>query len=371
MLEQARSLAALDVNTHETLADDPALIIYTSGTTGEPKGVLHSHRVLRGLITSISFTHRFRSQGNGVAWSPADWSWVAGLFGILLPTLWHGLPVVAYRRSGPYDPEEAIKLINRFQITHMFQTPTMLRMLEECLKDKLTGLTSVLIGGEASSAELYQWCLDYMGVLPNEAYGMTECTPVAINLPYCMKNRPGSLGQPAFGVQLKIINETQSTQKNEGELAIRHDSCAMMMGYWADEAATKAKFKDGWMMTGDYIRIDDEGYLWFLARDTDIIKSSGYKISPAEVEACMLQHPAVSAVGVIGVPDPLRTEIVKAYITLNKEQNSNKDLENELRSFVKNRLGRYLYPREITFLPEIPINANGKIDRKKLRTLKI
>lgn len=341
--------------------DTPAILIYTSGTTGAPKGALHGHRILTGHLPGVSVSHNHLGQSGDVIWTPADWAWIGGLFDVLMPGLALGVPVVAARMA-KFDAEAARTLCGTVGIRNVFFPPTALRMLKAA-DVSIPGLRSVASGGEPLGAEMLDWGQRAFGLAINEFYGQTECNMVASSCSVDFAPRPGCIGKPVPGFEIGVIDETGAAIEGEGDVAIRRGAASMMLEYWNRPDATAEKFRGDWMVTGDR-GIWEGDYLRFVGREDDVITSAGYRIGPAEIEDCLLTHPAVATVGVVGKPDPLRTEIVKAYVVLKDGE----DLSaNTLQNWVKDRLATYSYPREITFLDALPMTVTGKVIRKELK----
>ena len=354
-----------------TRADDPALIIYTSGTTGPPKGALHAHRVLLGHLPGVEFPHDFFPQPGDRFWTPADWAWIGGLIDALFPSWHHGVPVVAHR-ARKFDPEAAFHLLAKHEIRNAFMPPTALKLMRQ-VPDPASRhayrMRSIGSGGESLGEELLDWGRRVMNLTINEFYGQTECNLVVGNCAAIMPNRPGAMGRPIPGHRVAVVDENGNELPvgEVGEIAIRRPDPVMFLEYWQNPAATTGKFVGDWSLTGDLARMDDDGYLWFVGRKDDLITSAGYRIGPAEIEACIMKHPAVGMVAVIGEPDPVRTEIVSAYIVPAGDAAPSADLAREIQEFVKQHLAAYEYPRKVTFVDSLPMTATGKITRRELK----
>ncbi|WP_170569007.1 AMP-binding protein [Ruegeria atlantica] len=344
----------------DTGPEDPALLIYTSGTTGKPKGALHGHRVLTGHLPGVSISHNHLRDGDCL-WTPADWAWIGGLFDVLMPGLALGIPVVAARLE-KFSPEACADVIARGAVRNVFFPPTALRMLKAA-DQAIPGLRSVASGGEPLGAEMLAWGEQAFGLTINEFYGQTECNMVVSSCAEDFPVRPGCIGQPVPGHEVAVIDEDGNPTDEEGDVAIRRGSASMLLEYWNRPEATAEKFRGDWLITGDR-GVWEGDYLRFVGRDDDVITSAGYRIGPAEIEDCLLTHPSVATVGVVGKPDPLRTEIVKAYVVLKPGIEAS---EQELQDWVKDRLAQYSYPREVEFLEELPMTVTGKVIRKELK----
>ena len=359
----------------KTRADDPALIIYTSGTTGPPKGALHAHRVLLGHLPGVEFPHNFFPQGNDLFWTPADWAWIGGLIDVLFPSWHHGIPVLAHRAK-KFDPEEAFHLIVKYRIRNAFMPPTALKLMRQ-VKDPRSrhrfAMRSIGSGGETLGEELLDWGQDVFNLTINEFYGQTEVNLVVGNCAVIMTNLPGSMGRAVPGHSVAVVDDSGQPVPpgTVGEVAVRRPDPVMFLEYWKNPAATAAKYAGDWCLTGDLAKQDEKGYFWFVGRKDDVITSAGYRIGPAEIEDCIMKHPAVGMVAVVGSPDEVRTEIIKAFIVLKADVAASSDVAADIQEFVKVRLAAHEYPREIEFVNELPMTATGKIMRKDLKAQEI
>lgn len=354
----------------DTAAIDPAYIVYTSGTTGNPKGALQGHRSLLGHIPAVEFFHDFFPQTDDLMWTPADWAWIGGLMNCLMGAWFHGVPVLAHR-APKYDPKHALELMAKYKVRNTFMPPTALKLMR-AIPDILTygvNLRTIACAGEPMGAELLDWGRKSFGVTLNEFYGQTECNLVVANCQKIMSIKPGSMGRPIPGHDVAVINRDghEVPANTVGQIAVRAPDPVMMLEYWNNPQATTDKYIGEWLLTGDQGQIDEDGYFWFVGRDDDVITSSGYRIGPGEIEDCLTKHPAVSLAAAIGVPDKLRTEIIKVFIKLMPDENGTKELEDDIRTFVRTRLSPHEYPRVIEFVEDLPLTSTGKIMRKDLR----
>ncbi len=361
-----------------TNSEDPALIIYTSGTTGDPKGALLPHRTLLGHIPGVEMPHEFLSSdlsNNDCFWTPADWAWIGGLFDVLLPSLYFGIPVISFR-SSKFDPEFTFDLMEKFDVKNTFLPPTSLKMMKSFnlykSRDKLN-LRTVGSGGEALGEELLNWGKEILNVGINEFYGQTECNLTVSNSGLIMKQKLGSIGRPVPGHKVKLMKDDGtfiSKSDDEGEIVVQSNSPSIFSGYWNNDKETQKKIIDGWLHTGDYATVDDEGYFYFKGRKDDLINSSGYRIGPTEIENTILSLQEVEMVAVIGVPDELRGEIIKAVIVPREKsllKNKNENLKDKIKEHVKQNLAAHEYPRLIEFVKELPLTTTGKIKRNLIR----
>jgi len=351
--------------------DDPALMIFTSGTTGPPKAALHGHRVLAGHIPGFQLAHEFAPQQGDRIWTPSDWAWAGGLLNVLLPALMLGIPVVS-SPAQKFDADMAFRIMSEMDVRNAFIPPTALRLLksvEKPLEKYDLRLRTIASAGEALGRETYDWAKAALGLTVNEFYGQTECNFVLSSAANLGVSRGGAIGRAVPGHHVAVVDGRgiELPAGKMGQIAIRRPDPVMFLGYWNDEAATETKFVGDWLITGDLGRQDADGYVEFIGRDDDVITSSGYRIGPSEIEDCLSGHPAVRLAAVVGKPDPIRTEIVKAYIALAPGYNPSEALAAEIRDWVKTRLSMHEYPREVAFVDDIPLTTSGKVIRRLLR----
>ena len=357
-----------------TKPKDPALIIYTSGTTGPPKGTLHGHQILLGILPGFEFYHNLFPKEGDLMWTPLDWAYIGGSYDALFPTLHHGIPMLAYR-ARKFNPEEAFFFMAKYGVRNIMAVPTVLRIMMHAVKNPKERydlqLRSITVGGETLGEELTEWCKNSLGVELNEQYGQTECDLVIGFCSDVMKVVQGSIGKAVPGHVVEIINEKGEIVKpgELGEIAVKCPDPVMFLEYWKNPNATKERFIEDWMRTGDYGTKDENGYFRFTGREDDIIESGGFRIGPGEIEDCLMNHEAVALVGVIGVPDKIRGEIIKAFIVLKEGAKADKALEDSIKEHVKTKLEAQAYPREIEFMQEMPRTKSGKILRSELRKI--
>ena len=349
-------------------ADEPCMIIYTSGTTGPPKGVLHGHRVLFGQASGFRVCHEFTPQRGDLMWTPADWAWIGGLVNTLLLAWLHGVPMIAAPRRG-FDPEWALGLLAEHGVRNTFLPTTALRMMLQCRIPPGIRLRSLVTGGEPQEVGLLEDAQAKLGITFNESYGQTEADFVIGQCASRWAVRPGSMGLPYPGHDVQVLgpDSARAAIGEVGEVMVRAPDPTMLLEYWNRPDATRAKFQGSWLRTGDLARVDDEGYFWFEARIDDVIKSAGYRIGPDEIEESLLKHEAVANTAVVGAPDSVRGQVVKAYVQLRPGYIPSAKLEAQLRMHVKEHLAAYQYPRLIEFVESLPLTASGKVDRGSLR----
>ena len=359
----------------DTSAEDPALIIYTSGTTGKPKGALHAHRVLLGHLPGVEMSHNGFPHDGDLIWTPADWAWIGGLLDVLLPALHHGVPVVA-RRFVRFSAEAAFALIAELGIRNIFLPPTALRAMsaiEDAHERWSLKVRSIASGGEPLGTEMQAFCRKTFELDINEFYGQTECNMIVSSCSALFDTKPGYMGKAVPGHQVAIINShgREAAPNEAGQIAVHSPDPVMFLNYWQRPDATQVKYSGEWLLTGDMALMDEEGYIKFIGRDDDIITSSGYRIGPSEIENCLNMHEAVYRSAVIGKPDKLRTEIVKAFVVLTGGYEPADELTIALQNHVKMRLAAHEYPREIAYVSELPMTTTGKIIRKVLRDAEV
>ena len=352
----------------DTGAEDPCLLIYTSGTTGDPKGALHAHRFVFGHITGFEAVYDFFPQPGDVIWSPADWAWIAGIMDILVPGWWFGIPVVVDENT-VFNPERALWLMRTHKVTLTLLPATALRMIRAGgLSGEGLSMRVVCSGGEAVGADLLNWAIEFFDCVINEGFGQTELNVCIGNCASVYPVKPGALGKGLPGTVVAVLNDEGEPVIGEpGEIAVDRRHPNTMLEYWRNAEATKAKFHDDWLLTGDLGMQDADGYMWFLSRKDDVINSAGYRIGPGEIEASLGSHEAVAMAAVIGVPDERRGQVPKAFVVLRPGVTPSDALADELRLHVRTRLAAHEVPREIEFLDDLPKTTTGKIMRRALR----
>ncbi len=357
----------------DTAADDPAILMYTSGTTGQPKGVLQAHRIVLGMLPGVELPHDYLPAPADRLWTPADWAWAGGLLDVLLPGLFHGVPVVAYR-ARKFDPDAACAMMARAGVRNAFLPPTALKIMRAA-GVRAAPLRSVGSGGERLGDTLLDWGRSVFGTAINEFYGQTECNLVVGGCASLFPPKPGAMGRAIPGYDVAILDaELRPVLDQVGEIAVKTPNPALFLRYWNHPAATARKLQTDargitWCMMGDLGRMGADGDIWFQGRDDDVISSAGYRIGPDEIEACIMQHTAVTMVAVIGVPDLVRGESVRAFVVPAPGYAAGPALAADIQAFVKTRLSPHEYPRSVRFLDALPMTVTGKIRRRDLRDL--
>jgi acetyl-CoA synthetase len=357
----------------ETGPDTPGIIMYTSGSTGPPKGALHTQSVWLGHCPAFRMYFEL-DVSEGVFWTPADWAWIGAMGDLLFPAWHYGRPVVGYPMAG-FDAATALDLMAEYDVTSAFLPPTAIRMLmgaDVAAYD--LSLSEICSGGEPLTSEILEWADEELGgVAVNELYGQTEANLLVCNCREWFPAQPGSMGKPAPGHDVAVIDGGTGTELDAGEvgeIAVeRGEDPVIFEEYWNDPEKTDAARVGKYHRTGDLAERDAEGYFWFKSRDDDLIITSGYRVGPSEVEDAILEHPDVEQVGVVGVPDETRGEIIKAFCQPIEGATADDELRASIRSLVKENLAKHEYPREIEFVEALPTTTTGKIRRTALREL--
>lgn len=351
--------------------EDPGLLMYTSGTTGKSKGVLHGHRVLLGHHAIDFALDHIRP--DDVAYSPVDWAWAGGLLLGLLVPLAHGIPVVAHRDLR-FDPSRILGVLRDCGVSVGLFPPTALRMLRQSGEvtasvARTLRLRCLVSGAEAVEPDLFEWARTDLGVSVNNAYGQTEANALIGHSSLLGALDPASLGRPYPGRRVAVLDADRHPVPagETGQIAVRADDPVCMLGYWGAERSTADKVVDGWLLTGDDAHLDERGQVFFHGRSDDIIKSGGYRLGPAEVEAALLLHPRVADCAVVGLPDPVRGSAVTAYVRVRPGGTSDDRLTAELQRQVRATVGAHAYPRAVHYVTDLPRTSTGKVDRAALR----
>jgi acetyl-CoA synthetase len=354
---------------------DLALLHFTSGTTGAPKGAMHVHEAVVAHHMTGYFALDFHP--DDIFWCTADPGWVTGTsYGIIAP-LTHGITSVI--DEADFDAERWYGIVQNQKVTVWYTAPTAVRMMMKAgsgviRKYNLGSLRFIASVGEPLNPEAVIWGKEAFGLPIHDNWWQTETGGIMIANYASMDIRPGSMGRPLPGIDAGIVRhrDRQTVEEItepgvEGELALRPGWPSMFRGYLHDEERYRKCFADGWYLTGDLARRDADGYFWFVGRADDVIKSSGHLIGPFEVESTLLEHRAVAEAGVIGKPDPVAGEIVKAFVSLKAGYSANEELRLELIGFARKRLGAVVAPKEIDFVASVPKTRSGKIMRRLLK----
>jgi len=353
-----------------TTNDDISLLYFTSGTTGMPKMVQHNFTYPLGHILTAKYWQNV--QDGGLHLTVADTGWAKAMWGKLYGQWICGSAVFVYDYD-KFVPSDLLNVISKHGVTTFCAPPTIYRFFikEDLTKYDLSKLKYCVVAGEPLNPEVYNQFYKATGIKLMEAYGQTELTVVLGTFPW-MEPKPGSMGKPAPGYEVDLVDEDGNSVDigEEGQIVIRTDKlkpAGMFGGYYRDEALTKKVWNNDVYYTGDIAWRDEDGYFWFVGRADDVIKSSGYRIGPFEVESALLEHPAVLECAITAVPDPIRGQIVKATVVLTKNYKPSDALVKELQEHVKTVTAPYKYPRIIEFVDELPKTISGKIRRVEIR----
>lgn len=352
--------------------EDPMLLKYTSGSTGNPKGVVHVHEGALQYYQTGKWVLDLKE--TDVYWCTADPSWITGTsYGVWAPWL-NGVTSLVY--TGPFSEERWFSLLNKNGVTVWYTTPTYLRMLMSAgsgisRKYKFKALRKILSVGEPLNPIVNRWSLSTFNLTVYDNWWMTETGALMIANFSCLPVKPGSMGKPVPGIYAAVINERgeELPPLEMGQLAIRVGWPAMMRDIWRDREKYNEYFRmPSWYLTGDLAYKDKEGYFWFQGRIDDVIKIQSQRVGPFEIESKLVEHPAVNEAGVIGKPDPLRGEIIKAFIVLNEGYSWSEQLNQDIRFFIKTKLAPHLVPNEIEVCAKLPRTRSGKLMRRVLKS---
>ncbi len=355
-----------------TSKDDPMLIFFTSGTTSYPKMVLHTQNY--GFAHQITAYMTQDLKSTDLIWVVADTGWAKTAWGKFFGQFYYGACVLQFNQKGRFDPSVVLGILEKYGITVFCAPPTIYRMLilgDHLSKADLSYLRHALSAGEPLNPEVIEAWEKETGLKIYDYYGQTESVALLGNAP-CKPIKIGSMGFPTIGHDVEIIDDEGNVLPvgEEGHIAVKitpEKPPGLLKEYWKNPGANEEAFRGEWYYTGDKAYKDVDGYFWFVGRADDVIKASGYRIGPFEVESALQEHVAVAESAVIGVPDDVRGNIVKAYIILAPGHEGNDALVKELQDHVKKVTAPYKYPREIDFVEELPKTLSGKIKRKDLR----
>jgi acyl-coenzyme A synthetase/AMP-(fatty) acid ligase len=355
-----------------TRGDDLAFIAYTSGTTGDPKGVVHLQRYPIAYEGLVRHWHDYRPED--VAACPSELGWLLPVASTFLYAFAHGVTVLLYdSRGGPFRPERWYGLIEKYRVSNFTAPPLVYRLFlltaDAARRHDLSGWRHAVSAGEPLPADTFEWLRAQFGLTVLDGLGMSEC------MVYCYNRagapvRPGSCGRPDDGTVIELLDDDLRPvpEGGEGVLCVRRDSHpGMMKEYWRKPERTADVFRGPWYWSGDVLARDGDGCFWFKGRNDDVIKAAGYRISPFEVESCLVRHPAVAEAAVVEGRDPQRGKVVKAFVVLRPEATATEELRTQVQAFARRQMAGYKCPRKIEFVAALPKTASGKVKRKELR----
>lgn len=359
-----------DYKTRMMNPEDPAFMLYTSGTTGKPKGVVHVHKAI--IHEHLSAKYVLDIRDDDVYWCTADPGWVTGIAYEILGSWSNGSSTVVY--NGRFDPATWYQLLQDYKVTVWYTAPTAIRMLMAAGDDlvkkyDLSSLRHLASVGEPLNPEPIRWGLKVFGLPFHDNWWQTETGGILIANYPALDIKPGSMGKPMPGIHPAIVTDDGKEAKvgEEGNLAIKPGWPSMMHSIWRRPEKYDSYFEHGWYISGDRAFKDKDGYFWFIGRADDVIKTSGERVGPFEVESALIEHPDVIEAGVIGKPDPMRGEIIKAFVKLKEGVKPTDKLKEEIQEFIKKHLAAHAYPREIEFIDKLPKTRSGKIMRRLLK----
>ncbi len=368
--EEAIAGQSDEFQTVDTDTEDYSVMHYTSGTTGKPKGAAHVHNAIIGQYATGKYVLDFHE--DDIYWCTADPGWVTGTsYGMFAP--WsNGVTSLVY--EGGFSANTWYSMIEKYKVTVWYTAPTAIRMLmkagdEVPKKHDLSSLRYTMSVGEPLNPEAVVWSDKALGLPFHDNWWQTETGSIMIANYPVQEIRPGSMGRPFPGIQPGIIDDdgNELPAGEEGHLALRAGWPSMFRTYWKREEYYDSRFNKGWYITGDKARMDKDGYFWFVGRADDVINTAGHLVGPFEVESALIEHPAVAEAGVIGKPDPVAMEIVKAFVALKDGYEPTEKLHRELIRFARAKLGAGVAPREIEFIDSLPKTRSGKIMRRLLK----
>ena len=369
-LEKLLSRLSIKLRCATMNPTDPAFMLYTSGTTGKPKGIIHAHQAI--LLEHLTAKWVLDLREDDVYWCTADPGWVTGIGYGILGNWSNGVSTLVY--EGRFDPTQWYQLIQDYRVSVWYTAPTAIRMLAAAginlvKKYDFSSLRHLASVGEPLNPEAIYWGLKAFGLPFHDNWWQTETGGIMIANYPSLDIKPGSMGKPVPGIKAAIVNnQGEVLPANKiGNLALKPPWPSMMRKIWRRPQKYKSYFKKGWYISGDLAYRDQDGYFWFVGRADDVIKTAGERVGPFEVESALVSHPAVVEAGVIGKSDPIRGEIIKAFVVLTAGQKPSDDLKTRLKKYVKSHLAGHTYPREIEFLDKLPKTRSGKIVRRLLK----
>lgn len=368
--EEEMNKASRNFEIEKMDPEDFSFMLYTSGTTGKSKGIVHVHNSIIQQHMTAKWVLDIHEED--VMWCTADPGWVTGIAYGILGSWSNGASLVVY--EGRFDPARWYSILEKYNVSIWYSAPTAIRMLMAAGNDlpkkyDLSNLRYLCSVGEPLNPEAVKWSMDVLGLPFHDNYWQTETGGILVANYPSMPIKPGSMGRPIPGVKAAIVddNGNELPPGKEGNLVIEPGWPAMMRQIWQNPEKYKSYFKGKWYYSGDRASMDKDGYIWFVGRVDDVIKTAGDRVGPFEVESVLIEHPAVAEAGVIGVPDELRGEVIKAFLVLKPGHEPSEELKEDIKKFVKTRLAGHAYPRDIDFIKTLPKTRSGKIMRRVLK----
>jgi len=369
-MDKAERVDKFDI--YPSKAETPSVLHYTSGTTGKPKGAQHVHYSIISQYITAKYVLDIKE--DDIYWCTADPGWVTGTsYGII--GAWSNGATQCVLDAG-FKAETWYKFIEKHKISMWYSAPTAIRALmkegtEVVKKFDLSSLRHLASVGEPLNAEAVIWSKEAFGLYFHDTFWQTETGCIVVSNYPGMKIKPGSMGKPFPGITATVVDlktfEPITKKGIVGMIALKPGWPSMIRTYWNNETTYNSKFKNGWYLCGDRASIDEDGYFWFVGRDDDVINTGGHLVGPFEIESALLEHPAVAESAVVGKPDPVNMEVVKAFITLKPGKEADKMLELDIMNFVRKKLSALAMPQEIEFVDSLPKTRSGKIMRRVLR----
>jgi acetyl-CoA synthetase len=324
-----------------------------------------------GHLPNVEMCHNFLPKPGDLMWTPADWAWIGGLINALFAFWYHGIPLVGHR-ARKFEPQAAMEMMADLGIRNVFLPPTALKLMRIAnVRHPGVKLRSIFTGGESLGGELLGWVRETFGIDAHEVFGQTECNLVIGSNSNLFPIRPGAMGKATPGFDVRIVNDQgeELPRGSRGIIGVRQPCPCTMLEYWRNPEGTAKKYAGEFLLTGDLGVQDDDGYFWYVSREDDVITTAGYRVGPSEIEHTLMKHPAVAMSAVVGIPDPVRTESIKAWIVLRPGFAPDDALAREIQEFVKVQLAAHEYPRFVQFVETLPMTATGKVLRRELRAL--